>query len=299
MKPLFSTDHTHTSPEGADLNAAGVVAGWKALSGSVPSGWLSTKGAAIASYIVPIVLPEPANAHLPSLILIGNSTVRNGRGDGGGGQWGWGEPLVKLFDTSKINVVNRAVGGLSSRTYMTGGQWEKALALLKPGDVVLMQFGHNDSGPLDDKARARGTLPGVGDETKEIENPITGKPEVVHTYGWYLRQFVAGVRAKGAVPMICTLVPRKTWKDGRIVRADSSYAKWAREVAIAEKTPMLDLHERIAQKYDALGEAKVEALFADEHTHTSLTGAELNAAVVVEALNGLNLNPLKGALKVQ
>ncbi len=299
VKPLFSTDHTHTSPEGADLNAAGVVAGWKALSGSVPSGWLSTKGAAIASYRIPIVLPEPANAHLPSLILIGDSTVRNGRGDGGGGQWGWGEPLVKLFDTSKINVVNRAVGGLSSRTYMTGGQWEKALALVKPGDVVLMQFGHNDSGPLDDKARARGTLPGVGDETKEIENPITGKSEVVHTYGWYLRQFVAGVRAKGAVPMICTLVPRKTWKDGKIVRADSSYAKWAREVAIAEKTPMLDLNERIAQKYDALGEAKVEALFADEHTHTSLAGAELNAAVVVEAFNGLNLNPLKSALKVQ
>ena len=300
VKPLFSTDHTHTSPEGADRNAAAVVAGWKALAGGVPAGWLSAKGTAVAAYRVPIILPEPANARLPSLFLMGDSTVRNGRGDGGGGQWGWGEPLVKLFDGSKVNVVNRAVGGLSSRTYKTGGQWEKVLALLKPGDFVLMQFGHNDNGPLDDKDRARGTLPGVGDETKEIENPITGKYEVVHTYGWYLRQFVAGVRAKGAVPMVCTLVPRKTWKDGRIVRADASYAKWAREVATAEKAALLDLNELIAQKYDALGASalgtgKVDALFADEHTHTSLAGAELNAATVVEALR-LEATPLVGFL---
>ena len=64
-------------------------------------------------------LPVPANANLPTLFLIGDSTVRNGRGDGANGQWGWGEPLVDLFDTAKINVVNRAVGGLSSRTFIS------------------------------------------------------------------------------------------------------------------------------------------------------------------------------------
>ena len=63
-----------------------------------------------------IPLPVPANPKLPTLFLVGDSTVRNGQGDGAGGQWGWGEPLVDDFDTTKINVVNRAIGGLSSRT---------------------------------------------------------------------------------------------------------------------------------------------------------------------------------------
>src|SRR5271170_6765518 len=94
-------------------------------------------------------LPVPANPKLPSLFLVGDSTVRNGRGDGDQGQWGWGEPLVDLFDTSKINVVNRAIGGHSSRTYYTG-YWQDTLAMIKPGDFIMMQFGHNDGGPLDD-----------------------------------------------------------------------------------------------------------------------------------------------------
>jgi lysophospholipase L1-like esterase len=98
-----------------------------------------------------VVLPEPANPKLPSIILIGDSTVRNGRDDGQGkgpaGQWGWGNPIAAHFDLSKVNVVNRAVGGLSSRTYLTSGHWERTLAFVKPGDIVLMQFGHNDAAP--------------------------------------------------------------------------------------------------------------------------------------------------------
>ena len=112
-----------------------------------------------------VALPEPANPALPSLILIGDSTVRNGRDDGQGkgeaGQWGWGNPLAAYVDTTKVNLVNRAVGGLSSRTYLTSGHWERTLAFVKPGDVVLMQFGHNDASPLNDDKRARGTIRGV------------------------------------------------------------------------------------------------------------------------------------------
>ena len=86
------------------------------------------------------VLPVPSDPKLPSLILVGDSTVRNGRGDGGRGQWGWGEPLVSFFDTTKINVVNRAIGGRSSKSYISEGEWDKTLAYLKPGDVVLFQW---------------------------------------------------------------------------------------------------------------------------------------------------------------
>ncbi|MGA7235117.1 MAG: rhamnogalacturonan acetylesterase [Bryobacteraceae bacterium] len=298
---LFPEDHTHTSPAGAELVSSLVVSTIKGAKGFALSAYLSDRARSVEPYPAPLTtakipLPSPANPGLPTLFLIGDSTVRNGRGDGANGQWGWGEPLVDLFDTSRINVVNRAVGGLSSRTYYTG-YWQDTLAMLKPGDFVMMQFGHNDGGPLDDAARARGTLPGAGVETREIDNPISKQHETVHTYGWYLKQFIEDARAKGATPIMCTLIPRKTWNDGRIVRNADTYAGWARQVAASKHTPLIDLNELIAQRYDALGPEEVEPLFGDPHTHTSRAGAELNAQVVVDGLKILSLDPLAAYLK--
>lgn len=118
--------------------------------------------------------------------------------------------------------------------------------------------------------------------------------ETVHTYGWYLRKYVDDAKAKGVTPIICTLIPRKIWKDGKIVRNDDTYAGWARTVAAEEKVGLIDLNKRIADRYDALGEAKVEPLFGDPHTHTSLEGAELNAEVVVQGLKALPNDPVAG-----
>ncbi|HEX8142414.1 MAG TPA: rhamnogalacturonan acetylesterase [Pyrinomonadaceae bacterium] len=298
VKEMFGPDHTHTSPAGAELNASLVVAALKGLRDSPFIKYLSEQGAGVEAVTreQPAAtprrpLPEPANPRLPTLFLIGDSTVRNGQGDGAGGQWGWGEPLVAYFDTTKINVVNRAVGGLSSRTYLTGGHWDKVLAMLKPGDYVIMQFGHNDGGPTNDTARARGSIRGTGEETEEIDNLLTKKHEVVHSYGWYLRKFIADTKAKGATPILCSLVPRKTWKDGKIVRSQD-YAVWAAEVARSERVAFIDLNEIIAAQYDSMGQERVDALFADPHTHTSLAGAELNAASVVAGLKALRKNPL-------
>jgi rhamnogalacturonan acetylesterase len=91
-------------------------------------------------------LAGPANPKLPSLFLVGDSTVRNGHGTGSDGLWGWGAPIADLFDPAKINVVNRAIGGLSSHTYISAGHWDSTLEMVKPGDFVVIQFGHNDGG---------------------------------------------------------------------------------------------------------------------------------------------------------
>src|SRR4051812_18237679 len=128
--------------------------------------------------------------NLPTLWLIGDSTVRNGRDNGNNGQWGWGNPIASFFDTKKINVQNRAVGGTSSRTYLRDF-WPQVLPLIKDGDFVIMQFGHNDSGPLNDNSRARGTIKGNGEETEEIDNLLTHQHETVHSYGWYLRKYIS------------------------------------------------------------------------------------------------------------
>lgn len=245
-------------------------------------------------------LPEAKNPALPTLFLVGDSTVRNGHGDGANGQWGWGEPLADYFDPNKINVVDRAIGGRSSRTYMTEGHWQEVLDRLKPGDLILIQFGHNDSGPLDDTSRARGTLPGTGDETREIENPILKRQEVVHTYGWYVRQYVEQARQRGATIVVCSLIPRKIWKDGRVVRSGADgYGGWAKEIAQQEHVPLIDLNEIIGRRYDAMGEEAVEPLFADPHTHTSLRGAQMNAEAVITGLKLLHPDPLEPYLSAK
>jgi lysophospholipase L1-like esterase len=239
-----------------------------------------------------IVLPEPANAKLPSLFLIGDSTVRNGRDDGQNkgaeGQWGWGNPIAAQFDTGRINVVNRAIGGLSSRTYFTGGHWGRTLALMKPGDFLIMQFGHNDSGAVNDTTRARATLAGTGEQVEEIDNLLTKQHETVHTYGWYLRKYIAEARARGVTPIVASPIPRKRWEAGKIVRNKADYAGWAAEVARQERVGFIDLNEMVAKKYDDMGHDAVMKLFPqvvpDEHTHTNLAGAELNARMVVAGL---------------
>lgn len=237
-------------------------------------------------------LPSPANPKLRNLVLVGDSTVRNGSGDGAHNQMGWGDELAQYFDTSRINVVNRAIGGRSSRTYISEGHWAETLKLLKPGDVVLIQFGHNDPGPLDDRDRARGSLPGVGEESKEVDNPVRHVHETVYTFGHYLDQYVKDARAKGAIPVLCSLVPRKLWKDGHIERQSDTYRGWTRAIAERDHVDYIDLNEIIARKYDAMGEAAVEPLFGDPHTHTTAAGATMNAEAVVSGLKALKHDPV-------
>jgi lysophospholipase L1-like esterase len=304
MAPFFPKDHTHTSEAGAEWNARLVIAGLKATRENAIVRNLSAAGRAIEiapsgfvtlaalkapphsdreSFLRWLNLPDPADPALPSVFLIGDSTVRNGRGDGINGQWGWGDPLAVYFDPAKVNLVNRAVGGTGVMSFMAAEYWESVIAMLKPGDVVIMQFGHNDNGPA-------APLHGIGPETEE--RTANSQTKTVHTWGWYLRKYIADARSKGATPIVCTLIPRNIWEDGKIARQTGSHADWARAVAAAENVPLLDLNERIAERYDAMGEAAVTALFADQRVHTTREGAELNAGIVVSALKSLPADPV-------
>ena len=224
----------------------------------------------------------------PTLFLIGDSTVRNGNGRGVDAMWGWGSLIGAHFDAAKIQLENRAIGGRSSRTFLTEGRWEEVLNNIKPGDFVLMQFGHNDGGGLNGN-KSRGSLKGNGDEMQTITNGA-GKVETVHTYGWYLRQYVAGAKEKGATPIVLSQIPRNMWKDGKVGRESNGYGKFAREAAEQGGAAFLDLNEIVADHYEQIGEPTVGAMFfrPADHTHTTLAGAKLNAASVVEGVRGLN-----------
>lgn len=312
---LHPKDHTHTGPNGAYLNAAIVVSGLKAMHSPLTA-CLNDLGQGVSAY-GPNVMVEPVQEWMTSIWLpekqprsdfrkntlfaIGDSTVRTGtRGDGANGQWGWGAPIADFFDRSQLNVENHAMGGTSSRSFRTLGLWQHVLDKVKPGDFVIMQFGHNDSGPLNDNRRARGTIKGNGDESQAIDNLLTGKHEIVHSYGWYIRQYIKDTEAKGATPIVCSLIPRNRWTDGRINRSVDGYGQWAQQAADAEGVPFIDLNELICDHYDALGEKRVTALYFDdrETTHTNAMGAQQNATCLVQGIKSLANCALRGYLKV-
>ncbi len=315
VRQLFPKDHTHTSSEGANINAAMVVSGLKAIDSPL-RGMLSEEGKTVTKYapnvlveqvrqwMTSIWMPEVqpvADSTQPTLYSIGNSTVRTGsKGDGANGQWGWGAPIADFFDRTRLNVENKAWGGTSSRTFRSLGFWDKVYPFLKKGDYVIMQFGHNDSSPINDDQRARGTIEGNGEETKEIDNMLTGKHEIVQSYGWYIRQYIKETKEKGAIPIVCSLIPRNHWTDGKVNRSVDSYAQWAEQAAKQEGAVFIDLNTLICDHYDEIGQERVTALYfdGDETTHTNAMGAQMNAFCLVQGLKALKEFSLNKYIKV-
>jgi lysophospholipase L1-like esterase len=243
--------------------------------------------------------PSAGADRKPTLFLIGDSTVRNGRDDGSNGQWGWGHILPYYFDKSKITIENLAVGGTSSRTFMQNPtMWPRILPRVQAGDYVMMQFGHNDgtAPPERDNTRWRSVVRGNGEET--VQGLVqSGGTETVHSFGWYLRKFIAETKEKGATPIACSLIPRNRWAEGKANRNDKDWGLWAKQAAEQGGALFIPLNDLIADKYDQMGQEKVTAEFfpPNETVHPNWAGSVLNAECVVEGLRKLD-TPLKGFL---
>lgn len=235
------------------------------------------------------------NREFPILYIVGDSTVHNP----GRGEQGWGDVIAKYFDTNRIRVENHALGGRSSRTFRTQGWWDKVLIASRPGDYVLIQLGHNDGGPLDDTNRARGSIRGLGKETRDIFNPLTHQPETVHTYGWYLRQYVREAREHGLTPIICSPIPHCPTLEvhgGDVEKSD--YVKFSQAVAESEHAAFIHLNQITLGHYAGLSPQKLKTDYFTpaDNTHTSPAGAALNARSVVEGLRTLKDCGLAGYL---
>ncbi len=238
----------------------------------------------------------PLNPALPTVFIVGDSTARNSA------DLGWGDHFAHLFDTSRINVANRAIAGRSARSYIDEGHWAATLAEMKPGDFLLLQMGHNDGGDLGGP-KPRGDLKGVGDDTQDVAQttgPYAGKIETIHTFGWYLRKMIDDAKAKGVHPILLTPTVRNIWKapdgspcgataqpacpPGAHIERDMGYNDWVRQVAAQENIPVLELGNTEADRLEALGPEKTAPLFPKDHTHTSPEGAELVAESVAATI---------------
>jgi hypothetical protein len=104
------------------------------------------------------------------------------------------------FPDGRVSLKAREVGSANWDDRLTleflgeAARVRATLSMIRPGDAVIIQFGHNDGGPINDDSRARGSIRGTGDETTEIDNLLTKQHEVVRTYVAYLRQYLADAR---------------------------------------------------------------------------------------------------------
>ena len=247
----------------------------------------------VPALLVPALVAQPAllpDIQHPALFLVGDSIMHTGTGTGETGPWGWGAEIIPMFDAAKVQVYNEGLGGRSSRGYIEEGAWAKIMEHLRPGDWVIVQFGHNDAANSANYPD-RTTIKGDGDETEQIESPVTHAKEAIHSYGWYLRQYVRDARSKGASVIICSPPPRNTWLDGKIKRGLDGYAGWAEEAAKQSGALFIDLNTISADKYDSLGQEATRPLFNDNQ-HSRKAGAHLNAESVATAIRQLKDCPL-------
>lgn len=235
-----------------------------------------------------------AQDDIPKLFMIGDSTMSNA----GKGLKGWGNCISDYFDPTKIKVINRGKPGRSARQFRIDGTWKDICDQLRPGDFVMIEFGHNDGGSVQDSEPgkpARPSIKGNGEESKEITDH-KGEKEVVHTFGWYIRQYVIEAQAKGATAIVVSMIPRNDWKDGKVGRG-GDYVTWAEQAAKQSGGLYLDLNGIIAHRYDMMGQDEVKDFFPQDHMNTSSAGAQFNAACVVEGILAMgNVCPLKAYL---
>jgi len=225
--------------------------------------------------------------HKPVIYFIGDSQVCYGQDDGAQGLWGWGSAMTNYFDQSKVRTVNRASGHASSRTFYTQPElWAALLREMKTGDYLFIQFSVHESDPLNDATYARGTLPGTGNKERAITHALTGKKETIHTYGWYLRQFVREAKLKGVTPLICSPAPRNVWSKPTLMKSSDPYAQSAREVASQEKVFFIDLQSRSRAKMEEEGAAvaKDKYYLPTDPVHSTALGAMLHALSATEEI---------------
>jgi len=168
---------------------------------------------------------------------------------------------------------------------------------------VIIQFGHNDAGALNQEPpgstrplRARGTIPGIGAQSEDIDNVITGKHETVYSFGYYLRKMIADTRSRGATPILMTLTRTNNWEGGRIACPSDTYRLWDWQTAQEQKVAFVDLSRLIADRYQREGAGAVTAQFINDTVHTNVGGAEKNAADAVAGLRALRELPFRRML---
>lgn len=247
-----------------------------------------------------LLLTSFAPQNVTTIFVIGDSTAANKNLSKGSPERGWGMALQCYFDEAFIRVDNHAVNGSSSKSFIDEGRWDRVLSLIRPGDYVIIQFGHND-----EKAQPeRHTDPGS-------------------TFDYNLAKFVRETREHGGIPVLMNCVVRRnfmvkapeiaddellrtsTFKDGvRMVEGDSLidthglYAQAPRDVARRMNCHFVDANQITHDLEQGLGREESKKLHMwflpgqepsepkgkQDNTHYNIYGATTVAKLLADAL---------------
>jgi lysophospholipase L1-like esterase len=152
---------------------------------------------------------------------------------------GWGQALP-VFLRPEIAVVNEALSGASSKSFVDLGRLDRILAAIRPGDLLLVSFGHND---------------------EKVEDPARGTDPWT-TFPAYLRLYLDGARSAGAHPVLVTPVERRRFTaDGTPYLSHGAYPDAVRALAADTHTPLIDLTALSFELWGSLGPAATKEYF--------------------------------------
>lgn len=191
---------------------------------------------------------------------------------------GWGQVLGEFLPG--VNIVNKAMGGRSTKSFLADGRLVAIEKDIQPGDLLLIQFTHNDTSDL------------VWRHT----DPHT-------SFAANLEIFVDTARIHGAIPVLITPVPRRWWRDGRIANAHGEYPDAIRRVAMQRGVILLDVLAESTRIIEEMGEEASYPLYMNvepglypaypdgskDDTHTQRAGAELFAKLTADMLREKHL----------
>ncbi len=187
-------------------------------------------------------------------------------------QAGWGEYFAEALGEG-VQLVNYAASGASSKSYLDSLKWDALVADIQPGDVVMIQFGHNDA----------------KDEESHHTDPKT-------TYKANLTKFIDDVQAKYAVPVLMTCVSHRYFKEtGALNRTHGDYPDVVRALAEEKQVPLLDAENKTYMWLSSLGEERSEDYFVvyklnpekEDNTHLTVKGAQDVAKLLAKEMKKL------------
>ena len=206
-----------------------------------------------------------------SIYLAGNSTVVDQDEE----PWAsWGQMITPFFKPGVV-VANHAASGLSLGSFLSSHRLDKILSILKAGDYVFIEFGHND---------------------QKEKGPADG------AYGSYTKRlnlFIDKIKAKGGLPVLVTSTARRSFdENGKTINTLGDYPEAARKVDMDRQVPLIDLNAMSTQFYDALGVEDSKKAFVHypansfpgqttalaDNTHFSTYGAYQLAKCVLEGI---------------
>jgi lysophospholipase L1-like esterase len=230
----------------------------------------------LATAVFTAALPAAQAQRAPRVHLAGDSTMADKPTVPPNPEHGWGQLLPKFFRDAAV-IVNHAANGRSTRSFIAEGRWQTLLDALRPGDWVIIQFGHNDEKIF---PTARGEFQ---------EN---------------LRRFVADVRAREAKPVLATPCARRFFDEaGKLVDTHGDYLDAVRAVAMETSVPLLEMNlltMELERAHGIEGSKRLHLWIAagvyqrqpdgyEDNTHYSEYGAERVAALAVQEIRRLRL----------